>query len=34
MMADPEGCTCLIVTRINPEYLTLKGKLAAPLIKL
>ena len=34
MIADPEGCICLILMRTNPQYLTLKGKLAAPLIRL
>ena len=35
LTAEPgEGCVCLILLRSNPEYLTLPGKLLAPLLRL
>ena len=35
MVAEPgEGCVCLLLMRAEPRYLTLMGKLLAPLLKL
>jgi hypothetical protein len=35
MVAEPgEGCVCMLLMREDPRYLTLMGKLLAPLLKL